>query len=146
MSEVSLKLDLLALSAGLYTKCTVHHVSCWFIHQVLVLIFPLIPATYLQCLLYMLAFRPAVQATQCYHGEHFDPVSTSGICLPPPLILHSFCTLHPSLFSLHWNPASILEGNDCSFSFSFSQIHSPTVFGTSSLLSSYSNSYSIESF
>ncbi|MEQ2298854.1 hypothetical protein AMECASPLE_009593 [Ameca splendens] len=108
MSEVSLKLDLLALSAGLYTKCTVHHVSCWFIHQVLVLIFPLIPATYLQCLLYMLAFRPAVQATQSYHGEHFDPVSTSGVCLPhlsfvtvfvpfTPPSFHSIGTLPPLL-------------------------------------------------
>ena len=40
------------------------------------------------------ASRPQIQASRCCHGDHFDPVSTSEVCLergnlPPP---------HPSLF------------------------------------------------
>lgn len=61
-----------------------------------------------------------------------------------------FVSFHPSSFSpfeegREKNPSSILQGHDCSFSYYFPQIHSPTVFGTSHLTSSHTHSHSVES-
>lgn len=70
-------------------------------------------------------------------GDHFYPVSTSGVRLEwgnlpltPPTILHSSGKKHHS------------EGTTIPSPILPSQIHSPTMFGTSSLLPSYTHSYS----
>ncbi len=71
---------------------------------------------------------------------------SEAIC--PLLILHPSYPSTPSLFFLlskkKKKKSSILKRHDYSFSYSFSQIHSPTMFGTSNLLSSSSHSHSIQ--
>lgn len=92
---------------------------------------------------------PQIQASHCCHGDHVCSVSTPEICLeqsrlPPP---------HPSL-----SPASSstledgahkkkkshppFKRHDSSFCCFFFFIHSPTMFGTSDHIPSYSHSYS----
>ena len=101
------------------------------------------------------ASRPQIQASRCCHGDHFDPVSTSEVCLErgnlPPPHPSLFPRPLPSSFSFQGKKkkkilSTILKSHDYSFSYSFSQIHSPTMFGTRNLLSSYSHSHSIQPF
>lgn len=82
-------------------------------------------------------------------------VSTLSALLPqsevicPLPIFHSLSKCPPPPFTSLKDgkekiPPSILKRHDYSFSYSLSQIHSPTVFGTSNLLSSHSHSHSIQ--